>query len=77
MDLDELTLNSIDNMRHLTVSEDIVAAVAFAVRAGHSNATAYRFVTTLVMTNTLQLPGVWPSALRVVMDLEEAGGELT
>jgi hypothetical protein len=68
-----LTLTSIDSMRHLTVGEDIVAAVAFAARAGHSNRTAYRFVTALVMQDALTDPARWGDLLRMVMDLEDRG----
>ncbi|MFE0472697.1 hypothetical protein ACFW2V_13880 [Streptomyces sp. NPDC058947] len=64
------TLTAIDSMRHLTTSEDIVAAVAFAVRAGHTNRTAYRFVTVLAMQNALTNPTRWGDLLRMVMDLE-------
>jgi hypothetical protein len=65
-----LTLTSIDSMRHLTTSEDIVAAVAFAARAGHSNRTTYRFVTALSMRGALTDPTRWGDLLRMVMDLE-------
>jgi TPP-dependent pyruvate/acetoin dehydrogenase alpha subunit len=66
-----LTLTSIDGMRHLVVgSEGIVAAIAFAARAGHSNRTAYRFVTVLVMQDALTSPARWGDLLRMVMDLE-------
>lgn len=78
MKLDALTLASIDGMRHLTVSEHIVKAVAFAVRAGHKDRTAYRFVTALVMTDALEEgePGTrrWWDVLKAVMDLEQADG---
>lgn len=65
-----LSLTAIDSMRHLTTSEDIVAAVAFAARAGHTNRTAYRFVTALVMRDVLTDPAQWGDLLRQVMDLE-------
>lgn len=67
---DGLTLTAIDGMRHLTASEDVVAAVAFAARAGHSTRTAYRFVTALVMTDALKNPTRWGDILKLVMDLE-------
>ena len=71
MDLDELTLTSIDNQRHLATSEDIVKAVAFAIRAGHTDRTAYRFVTALVMTDSLSPRRWWAAALEKVMQLEK------
>ena len=67
---EELTLTAADNMRHLTISEDMVKAVAFAARAAHSDATVHRFVTALVMTNILTDPFRWPYVLRTIMNLE-------
>ena len=71
MDLDELTLASIDNHRHLTTSEDIVKAVAFAARAGHTDRTAYRFVVALGMTSSLSPRRWWAATLDKVMQLEK------
>lgn len=69
---EDLTLAAIDSARHLAVSEDIVGAVAFAARAAHSNQTAGRFVTALVMKDALQAPVRWGAILKQVMDLEAA-----
>lgn len=70
MDIDDLTLTSIDAHRHLTTSEAVVSAVAFAARRGHSDVTAYRFVTVLVMLDQLQPRKWWARTLGVVRDLE-------
>lgn len=67
-----LALAAIDGMRHLAVSEDIVAAAAFAAQAAHSTRTAYRFVTALVMADALKSPTRWGDLLKLVMDLEAA-----
>jgi hypothetical protein len=77
MQPEELTLSMIDHQRHLTTSEEIVRAVGFAVRAGHQNHTAYRFVTALVMTGNLADRADWPKILLRVMDLERAAEEGT
>lgn len=71
IDPDELSLASIDGMRHLIIGELIVKAIGFAVRAGHSDRTAYRFVVSLVMTNTLEDGARWPEVLKTIMELEE------
>lgn len=65
-----LSLAAIDGMRHLATSEDVVAAVAFAARAGHDNRTAYRFVTALTMVDALKDRDRWGGILKAVMDLE-------
>lgn len=70
METHELTLTNIDSVRHLTASEDVVNAVAYAARAGASDRTAYRFVTALVMTASLMDRPRWPGVLRAVADLE-------
>lgn len=70
--LDMLTLASIDAHRHQATSEQVVAAIGFAVRAGHQNHTAYRFVTALCMTGALDNRDRWPATLLHVMDLEIA-----
>lgn len=70
METAELSLSAIDSMRHLAASEPIVNAAAFAARAGHGDQTAYRFVTALVMTDTLATPGRWGTVLKAVMELE-------
>ncbi len=75
MQTDDLTLTSIDSVRHLTTSEEVVKAVAFAVRVGHQNHTAYRFVTALVMTDNLADRTDWPKVLLRVMDLEREAAE--
>lgn len=69
MKVNELTLYMIDSERHLTTSEEIVAAVAYAARDGWSNTTAYRFVTALVMTDNLRNYVVWPVVIRQIKDL--------
>lgn len=69
MSPDELTLASIDNQRHLATSIEMVSAVAFAARAGYTDRIAYRFVTALVMTNTLGSGIRWPEVLSVVAEL--------
>jgi hypothetical protein len=65
------SLTSVDSMRHLATSEDIVKAVAFAARAGHNDVTCYRFVSLVVMMDDLDYPFGWPVILRQVMKLEE------
>lgn len=70
MDPDELTLTSIDQMRHLVTSEVIVQAAGFAARAGHSDRTVYRFIVALAMTSTLNQGVYWPRVLKRVMALE-------
>lgn len=71
MDVDDLTLTSIDGHRHLATSEQIVKAVAFAIRAGHTSTTAYRFVTALVMTDSLSPRRGWAATLEKIMQLEK------
>lgn len=77
MQPDELSLDSIDSMRHLIVNPLIVKAVTFAVRntgrevhTYRDDRTAYRFVTALVMTNTLEDGRQWPEVLETVTHLE-------
>jgi hypothetical protein len=65
-----LTLTNIDAVCHLSASEPIVRASAFAARAAHSDTTAYRFVTALVMTGLLDHRSEWPAVLRMVHELE-------
>lgn len=69
MSPDELTLASIDNQRHLVTSVELVSAVAFAARSGHTDRIAYRFVTALVMTDTLGSGIRWPEVLSIVAEL--------
>jgi len=69
--LEDLSLRSVDAMRHLVTSEDVVAAIAFAVRAGHSNVTAYRFVSALAMSDDLDYQPAWPRVLRKIIQLED------
>lgn len=68
---DELTLASIDGIRHLIINELMVKAITFAARSGHTDRTAYRFVVALVMTNTLDDGTRWPEVLKTVMELED------
>lgn len=70
---ESLSLTSIDSMRHLVVSEEIVAAVAFAARAGHGTRTCYRFVTAVSMKGALKNSSEWGGILKQVMDLETGG----
>jgi hypothetical protein len=70
MQYHELTLASIDNHRHLTTSEEIVKAVAYAARRSGSDVTAYRFVTALVMADKLTSTEFWPTVLDHVLELQ-------
>lgn len=70
MDLEELTLLSIDTHRHLAVSQDLVTAIAFAARSGYDDTTCYRFVSALVMTNRLYDHFAWLDVLKYVKRLE-------
>ena len=72
--LGELSLISVDSMRHLAVSEEVVAAVTFAARAGHSNVTVYRFVSAVSMCGDLDYPLGWPTILRKITELETETG---
>lgn len=74
MKIEDLTFNSIDDVRHLTVSTEIVRAVWYAVRVCQPEATAHRFVTALAMTDNLNNQERWPEVLQAVADLEEAAG---
>ncbi len=67
---DELTLASIDSMRHLTTSEEIVKAVAYAARYDNDDRTCYRFVTALGMTDNLTRQDAWFDILHEVNRLE-------
>lgn len=71
--IEDLNLTSIDGMRHLTVGEGIVAAVVFAAKNGHSTQTAYRFVTAVVMVDTLNGVTQWEYILRRIRVLEREG----
>lgn len=70
MEIGDLNLVSIDGMRHLVVSEEVVTATAFAARAGFSDVTCYRFVVALVMTDTLKNVGQWRTVLAKVCSLK-------
>lgn len=70
---EQLTLTGIDEMRHLIFNEMMIKAVAFAVRAGHTDKTASRFVVALVATNLLDYSHRWPEILKAVMNLEDEG----
>lgn len=70
MDVRELTLTSIDNHRHLTVSQDLVTAIAYAARSGCDDTTCYRFVTALVMTDSLTDHFKWLDVLKHTKRLE-------
>jgi len=74
----DLTLTSVDSMRHLLVSEDIVHAISFAARHSTTNLrrdvevdrTAYRFVVAAVMVDALQDRGQWIGILDHILHLE-------
>jgi hypothetical protein len=68
--LHSIPLTSVDSMRHLVTSEDVVKAVVFAAQAGHNVVTCYRFVSLLAMTDDLEYRAAWPVVLRRVMELE-------
>lgn len=76
----DLTLSGIDGMRHLTTSETVVRAVAFAVRHASSqyrrdievDRTAYRFVVAASMVGALEEEGRWLNILDHVHALEQA-----
>ena len=72
MDVRELTLASIDNHRHLAMSQDMVTAVAFAARSGYDDTFCYRFVSALVMTGQLydRTRGEWVRTLHHIKRLE-------
>lgn len=78
MKIEDLTFTSIDAQRHLTTSEEIVAAVAFAVRNAWSDKGAYRFVTALIMTDTLTADRrEWYAVMRQISYLTMQERELT
>jgi hypothetical protein len=72
---EDLSLLMIDNQRHLTTSEDIVSAVAWAARRGWGDFTCYRFVTALVMTDNLRQSrkDQWKIVMKKISDLQIAG----
>lgn len=70
MDVKELTLTSIDGHRHLTLSQDLVTAVAYAARSGYDDTTCYRFVSALVMTDKLFDHFAWLDVLKHIKRLE-------
>ena len=71
MKIEDLSLVRIDGMAHLTISHDLVAAAAFAARAGYGDVTARRFVTALVMTDKLKGRDrrAWGEVLKAVANL--------
>lgn len=69
MKIEDLTLTMIDGQRHLTTSDQIVTAVAYAARRGFSNVTCSRFVTALVMTDMLRDAFQWPFVLKKIDEL--------
>lgn len=78
MKIEELTFGSIDAQRHLITSQDVVAAVAFAVRNAWSDKGAYRFVTALVMTDKLTADRrEWYAVMRQIAKLTMEERELT
>lgn len=77
MNREDLTLGMIDNMCHLTASEKIIQAAAFAARAGHTDRTVHRFVTALVMTDSLSPRKWWEDLLGRVARLEREEAEET
>jgi len=70
MQIEDLKLTMIDNMAHLTISHDLVAAAAYAARRGYGDWTARRFVVALVMTDTLLGREKWHAVLRQVANLQ-------
>lgn len=72
MNVNELTLASIDGHRHLAISQDLVTAVAFAARSGYDDTFCYRFVSALVMTDQLHdsTRGGWLDVLKHIRRLE-------
>lgn len=72
----DLTLPMIDGQRHLVAGERLVTAIAFAARTGRSDRTVYRFVTALVMTDSLLRGERWSAVLEAVdaLELESAAG---
>ena len=70
MDVGELTLPMIDEHRHLVTSGQVVSAVAYAVRKGYGDVTAYRFATALVMIDRLESYGQWPAVLQMLGNLK-------
>lgn len=72
MKIEDLSLISIDGQTHLTTSEEIVRAVAWAARRGWGNYTAHRFVTALVMTDNLRHTNRWPEVMKKIDDLKVA-----
>ena len=68
MKIEDLSLAAIDGQRHLTTSDEIVRAVAYAARRGYGNVSCYRFVTAVMM---LEAPiDVWPQVLKKIDDLK-------
>lgn len=72
MDVHELTLTSIDNHRHLAISQDLVTAIAFGARSGYDDTFCYRFVSALVMTDQLfdRTRGGWLDVIKHIKRLE-------
>lgn len=66
MKIENLTLTGIDQMRHLVVNERIITAAAFATRTGRPDATVYRFVVALVLTDSLERGERWSDVLEAV-----------
>lgn len=70
MRVEELTLISIGEHMHSTISKDVVTAVGYAARIGWGDTTCRAFVTALVMTDTLEHPAMWPSVLNKIKNLK-------
>jgi len=68
--IEDLTLSAVDVGKHAAVSEEVVTAVAFAAKMGYGPATCHRFVSALVVTNTLLDMIEWAAVLRKVRDLQ-------
>lgn len=68
--IDDLSLVAIDGLRNHAASEEIVAAVVFAAQNGYGAHTAHRFVSALVMTDTLRDPSQWTPVLRKIVNLQ-------
>lgn len=75
MKIEDLSLISIDGQAHLTTSEQVVSAAAWAARRGWGNYTALRFVTALVMTDTLRHTNKWPEVMKKINDLKIAADQ--
>lgn len=69
MEIDDLTLTSIDAHAHLAISQDVLVAVAWHARRGFSDQTTYRFISAVVMTDSLRHSERWPDICRRIQKL--------